>query len=92
MSENTYDCSGGAPTKPDTCVTTCGNGVLEWDNYEYCDDGNLKVGDGCAKDCIVEDGWDCSGGSLSTKSTCTDICGDGKLFKRNYATYCDDGN
>lgn len=73
-------------------MTTCGNGILEWDNYEYCDDGNLIAGDGCGKDCIIEDGWDCTGGSSTTKSICNDICGDGKMNKRNYAKYCDDGN
>ncbi|MEK6855734.1 MAG: MopE-related protein [Nanoarchaeota archaeon] len=31
----------------------CGDGILETDKGEDCDDGNLIDGDGCASDCII---------------------------------------
>jgi cysteine-rich repeat protein len=53
-------------TKPDLSVrltdaglnNRCGNGVI--DGSESCDDGNLQPGDGCAPDCQVEPGYNCS--------------------------------
>ncbi len=36
----------------------CGDGVLE--GAEACDDGNRAEGDGCSKDCQVEEGWSCT--------------------------------
>jgi cysteine-rich repeat protein len=38
-----------------------------------CDDGNNVDGDGCSKDCNVEVGFSCYGGSPSTKDTCTAV-------------------
>lgn len=35
----------------------CGDGAI--DASEGCDDGNLLDGDGCAADCLVENGWFC---------------------------------
>ncbi len=53
------------------CVSTCGNGVLE--TGETCDDDNTAAGDGCAADCTVEAGWNCT---EDTPSVCTSVCGD----------------
>ncbi len=64
----------GADCDYDTtgCVSVCGNGVVEPD--EGCDDGGTAPDDGCAADCAVEAGWDCSG----SPSVCVIVrCGDG---------------
>jgi cysteine-rich repeat protein len=37
----------------------CGNGDNE--QYEECDDGNERRGDGCSPDCKLEVGWVCGG-------------------------------
>ncbi len=33
----------------DVCIESCGNGIV--DDGEWCDDGNVYVGDGCPSDC-----------------------------------------
>ena len=39
-----------------TCSEICGDGKL----FDYqCDDGNQLDGDGCSKNCIIENGWSC---------------------------------
>jgi cysteine-rich repeat protein len=38
----------------------CGDGLLDGDNGEQCDDGNRKGGDGCSGDCRVELNWGCT--------------------------------
>lgn len=40
-------------------LTTCGNGRLEPENGETCDDGNQAKNDGCSDVCKLEDGWEC---------------------------------
>ena len=58
-------------TKERGCVEICGDGI----RIEHeCDDGNLIDGDGCSKDCKVEEGFNCEGGSIYSE----DICKDGK--------------
>ncbi len=37
-----------------TIITSCGNGKLEKDNGEKCDDGNVEKGDGCSNTCEWE--------------------------------------
>ena len=54
-----------------------------------CDDGNVVNGDGCSSTCSVEAGYSCSGGTSTTKDTCTEICGDSKKMGGNA---CEDGN
>ncbi|HEY0838732.1 MAG TPA: DUF4215 domain-containing protein, partial [Vulgatibacter sp.] len=63
----------GEPDCNSTCTVlgTCGDGVL--DLGEECDDGNPRPGDGCALDCTLEYGWDCS------VVPCVPICGDGVI-------------
>ena len=39
----------------------------------------------------METGWECTGGTTTSKDTCVDKCGDGKVMKTS-ASYCDDGN
>ena len=58
---------------------------------EGCDDSGTISGDGWSSTCSVEVGWQCTGGTTSSKDVCTEICGDGIRFN-TVATYCDDGN
>ncbi|KAK9789369.1 hypothetical protein WJX73_005379 [Symbiochloris irregularis] len=51
-------------------MAVCGDGVIE--GPEECDDGNTKDGDGCSKDCLIENGWDCS---VTSPSLCTSASG-----------------
>ncbi len=74
--EEGYAC----PTPGAACrETVCGDGVPE--GTEYCDDGNLLIGDGCTPFGTREP--DCTGG------TCTAVCGDEVVFAPET---CDDGN
>jgi large repetitive protein len=50
------------------CTEICGDG-LHLGHYE-CDDGNIIDGDGCSKDCSIEDNFACS---QSSPSVCRDI-------------------
>ena len=62
-------------SNPTTCVTVWGDSQKA--GTEKCDDGNSSNGDGCKSDCSgVESGWVCSGGTTSSKDTCTK-CGAG---------------
>ncbi|HKQ70687.1 MAG TPA: DUF4215 domain-containing protein, partial [Polyangiaceae bacterium] len=45
-------CAGGE------CMAVCGDGKRY--NSEACDDGNIRDGDGCSKDCKVEEGYKCN--------------------------------
>ena len=49
---------------------------------------NRKEIDGCSSNCYIEAGYTCSG-SIGGISTCTEICGDGKVMGSNE---CDDNN
>lgn len=85
-----YTCSGGSKTGPDTCTDKCGDGfVVQRPRLDYCDDGDRASGDGCSSTCCIEDGWQCSGGSPTSKDECSEICGDGKDLG---FLECDDGN
>lgn len=53
-----------------TCVEICGDGY-NFGNFP-CDDGNALSGDGCSLDCVVEEGFTCTGGSPTTADVCTD--------------------
>lgn len=39
-------------------LSECGNGVIE--GFEECDVGNTAGGNGCSKNCTVEQGFECS--------------------------------
>ncbi|MBI4815143.1 MAG: hypothetical protein HY791_02720 [Deltaproteobacteria bacterium] len=51
---------GNTPANLDPCidvnitVTLCGNGVIDADEGEECDDGNRASGDGCGATCRIE--------------------------------------
>ncbi|HAI98545.1 TPA: hypothetical protein DCL30_03325 [Candidatus Peribacteria bacterium] len=62
-------------------ATDCGNGVQE--PGEDCDDGNLRMGDGCSPLCKAEGGFTCSG------NVCRAVCGDSQIIGKET---CDDGN
>jgi cysteine-rich repeat protein len=64
-------------TEPDSCRTTCldpycGDGVVDDDEGEDCDDGNHRNGDGCDEDCFVEDpdGARCGDGIVADDEEC----------------------
>ena len=45
----------------------CGDGLIltpiivqNLNRYNQCDDGNNIDGDGCSRDCIIEDGYICN--------------------------------
>ncbi len=61
----------------------CGNGVLDLDNGEECDDGNNIDGDGCNAECVIEfcgDGTinnineQCDDGNQNDDDQCTNDC------------------
>jgi cysteine-rich repeat protein len=106
--EECDDGPANSNTVPDACRmhctdAACGDGVVDSD--EHCDDGNLSDGDGCAADCLVEDGV-CGNGVLEGDEECDDgnladgdgcdadcllesVCGNGIVEDDED---CDDGN
>jgi fibro-slime domain-containing protein len=66
----------------------CGNGELDPDQNEVCDDSNNDNGDGCSGNCLlVEDGFGCDSSGLVCERA--EVCGDGV---RVGSEQCDDGN
>jgi cysteine-rich repeat protein len=82
-----------------TTVTTtmripeCGDGFLDPEEGEGCDDGNLEPGDGCSPECqitgcgdgVLQDGEECDDGNTDPSDLCTDqctnaVCGDGDVL------------
>ncbi len=53
---------------PGACL--CGDGVVDSQFGENCDDGNRTDLDGCGQTCYVEDGWLCP----TPNAACTPIC------------------
>lgn len=47
-------------------VNVCGDGKKG--DSEECDDGNLKDGDGCSHQCVVENGFHCLEANKGSKS------------------------
>ena len=56
-----------------------------------CDDGDTSPNDGCDANCVVENGWSCTGGDATTpqNDVCTEVCGDG--VDTNVTEACEDG-
>jgi fibro-slime domain-containing protein len=69
------------------CIVGCGNGRIDPGLNEACDDGNDAPGDGCSKDCKVENDWACP----EPGAPCVSLvkCGDGKVAGKET---CDDTN
>ena len=89
--ETNWSWSGGSSISKDTWIELWGDGKRFNSISTYCDDGNTVNNDGWSSTCSIESGWICSGGSSTTKDTCSEIWGDGKRFN-SISTYCDDGN
>jgi cysteine-rich repeat protein len=51
----------------DSVAPLCGDGYVDPDFAEGCDDAETVDGDGCSSTCQVESGWSCSG----QPSSCT---------------------
>eukprot|EP00930_Biecheleria_cincta_P023043 TRINITY_DN16699_c0_g2_i1.p1 TRINITY_DN16699_c0_g2~~TRINITY_DN16699_c0_g2_i1.p1 ORF type:complete len:613 (-),score=48.56 TRINITY_DN16699_c0_g2_i1:22-1860(-) len=72
MADGTFGNSTGL-----RCEPICGDGRLVptdhlpmYDPREQCDDGNSQSGDGCSRECRVEPGHVCTGGSLTSADAC----------------------
>ena len=88
--ESGFECIGGTPTTPDTWHDIWGDGVVVYKTSTNCDDGNTISGDGWSSTCAVENGWDWTGGSLSSTDHCSIVWGNGILTSQ-YEEW-DDGN
>ncbi|CAI2384325.1 unnamed protein product [Moneuplotes crassus] len=89
--ESGWDCTLGDSSTASSCSDKCGDGKVVTPTTSYCDDGNKIDGDGCSSTCAIEIGWECTLGDFSTSSSCSQICGDGKIMASSTG-YCDDGN
>ena len=89
--ETGYICTGGTPSTLDAWTETWGDGIRFNSISSYCDDGNILSNDGCDSGWSIEVGWTWSGGNISSKDICIDICGDGKKYT-SAALFWDDGN
>jgi len=74
----------GAAPNP---TADCGNGTVQSNLSEQCDDGNKVGGDGCTEACQIEADFDCppAGGACTSLA----VCGNGQLSS---IEVCDDGN
>jgi len=74
-----------------SCVGTsapgCGDGIVQAQLGEECDDGNSVSGDGCSGVCKVEPYYTCP--TAAQPCVTTIVCGDGKVGP---GEACDDGN
>jgi cysteine-rich repeat protein len=83
--------TGGSTTGGRGPIAVCGNGLPELG--EQCDDGNQVAGDGCAPNCVLEAGYNCS-----TLPCHRVACNDGvwECFGTGNGSYqcenCEDGN
>lgn len=87
-----YKCRNSARKCTKDCVNTeCvqikyGDGHIDSDGYEQCDDGNTSNGDGCSSKGVIEAGYVCP---TPGQPCVAAACGDGI---RAYGEECDDGD
>ncbi len=73
----------GPPDLPDPPdPPECGDGIVQAELNEQCDDGNTKSGDGCRDDCVIEEpiGAGFTGGQCQADAECApagSLCIDG---------------
>jgi cysteine-rich repeat protein len=81
------NCSAGICNGAGACVTAqvCGNGVVEVEVGEQCDDGNTTSGDGCSSTCTIEP--TCVDGVRNGTETDVD-CGGGICMKCDSGKLC----
>lgn len=48
-----------------------------------CDDGNNIDGDGCSRDCKIEKGYSCVGGSPNSPDTCSNVLPSSLIFTQS---------
>ena len=89
--ETGWACGGGSSISKDICTEIWGDGIKYNTISTYWDDGNFSNGDGWNSVCSIETGWQCSGGSTTTKDIWIDIWGDGKKYS-SAVTFWEDGN
>ena len=65
----------------------CGDGTVQADQGEACDDGNMNSGDGCSAQCRIEPGFACP--TANAPCVAAPRCGDGFL---QTGEQCDDRN
>jgi cysteine-rich repeat protein len=58
-----------------TCQDICGDGFDVDPSTSYCDDGNVRSGDGCSSICQVETKYKCEKGSKTSRSICVYVGG-----------------
>ncbi len=75
----------GAPS--DAGAAQCGDGQLNVELGERCDDHNAASGDGCSSQCGIEPGFKCPTAGQACVSAA--VCGDGRL---GVGESCDDQN
>ena len=61
-------CNPGYRLNNRKCSEICGDGIRF---VLACDDGNTRNGDGCSRQCKIEPGFSCFGGSPTTPDSCT---------------------
>ncbi len=66
------DCLSGFVCKNNFCVMACGDGQLEPQFGEQCDDGNIKNGDGCSDMCKLENPALCPNSKIDPGEQCDD--------------------
>jgi fibro-slime domain-containing protein len=62
--------------KTSACVTRCGDGNIDTNRDEECDDGNGVTGDGCSAECKKEDGFTCVDKTKKDAQPCSSGTGD----------------
>ncbi len=69
------------------CSEICGDGI-KFSADPWCDDGNVRDGDGCSSVCHVEDEFICVNGSATSKDVCFQVYPPSAIlsFPNNVAT------